>query len=778
MTTDTLVAPPLYTISGTGPYEISHAYRSETEFAVFARPAAGADAALIFGVDYTLSAAGPAASGDLTLSAAAAAAHAGKALVIVRATAREQGFAGANAIDRGLEAQLDRTMQAVQDLGRGLDGAVRLRPGAAQPALTPVSGAFLRFDALGKVVAETSVADIIEQVIAAAGGDPIVWAITPQQFGAAGDGVTDDSAAFAAAALVARKILIPAGDYLIDAAVTFPATVTLAFEPGARIVVGEDVTVTVNGPIVAGPYQQIFAGDLVQSDYTRIGTIPYTFGVRGAPKVEWASPFWFGAAGDGVTDDEKPIYCALYFANRCFLPKATYGLNKKIQLRLTNQTLFGVGADSFLQWLGATDQGAVVEIRGLPPTTASGPPADQVTGCQIFQIGMDGASAENTNGVGVSWAAAFLIYECYFRNIGRKAITCQFWCSAFNIYNNVIDGAAEEASGTFGAITVEGQFAGLNYTNDGGFNGVDDMLGFDMQGGRITNNQIRNSDESYLVFSRCRSIEAQNGVFGNCGPGGAHVVFAAHTSNCRVSGLVTGTADRRHVFVEDSSSECRIDNLFFGGVTGSETDGYAVHVKGTGFRMTDISLSTENADSTQDAAVFADTTATGLRIEHLRVRDVPAGVTGVVSLAAETDIDKLEFPVAGERAVRVTGARSRVRNCEIDSGSASVAVQIDGADSRAQDNVILGAGINRIKLGASALRSVVTGNILPGGGSITVNAAALPSSAVHSNPGNTSTSDTLLLGAGSVWIDVTGDLRVSTGVRTGDTDGTVIGTQS
>lgn len=604
--------------------------------------------------------------------------------------------------------------------------------------------------------------------------------LTPQQFGAVGDGTTDDSAAFAAAALVARKLLIPAGDYLIDANVTFGPTVTLAFEPGARLVVGEDVTISVNGKIFAGPYQHIFTGDLIQSAYSRTTSSPYVFGVQGAPKVEWASPWWFGAAGDSTTDDQGAIYCALYFANRCYLPAATYAVDTNIQLRKNNQTLFGASLDSRLKWLGATDEGAVVSIRGIPPATSSGPPQDWISGCRVYDISIDGAAAENTNGIGVSWAQAFSIERCYFIDIGRKAITMQYWCREFNISDNVIETSGEEPTGTFGAITVEGQFAGLNHTVEGGVNGTDDLEGADMHGGRLYNNHIRTSQESFIVLQRCNNIKVHNGVLGNAGTGGTHINFSSFTSNCLVAGLVAGTAVRRHVFVEDTSTECRLENVFFGGVTGTNSDGYAVHVKGTGFLMTNVSLASANtaAALTVDAAVYAEASATGLRIEHMRIRSVEAGVTGIVSLAAETDIDKLEFPIAGERAVRVTGARSRVRNSEIDSGSATTAISVEGADSRAQDNVILGAGSNRILVGSSAVRCVVTGNTLPGGGSITVNAAALPSSAVHSNPGNTSTSDTLPLGAGSVWIDATGDLRVSAGVRTGDTDGTVVGTQS
>jgi hypothetical protein len=85
-----------------------------------------------------------------------------------------------------------------------------------------------------------------------------------RDFGAVGNGVTDDSAAIAGAiaavsAAVGAAVMFPPGTYLIGsgAAVTFPANVQLTFEEGASIATSV-ASQTINGRITAHPTQQIF----------------------------------------------------------------------------------------------------------------------------------------------------------------------------------------------------------------------------------------------------------------------------------------------------------------------------------------------------------------------------------------------------------------------------------------------------------------------------------------------------------------------------------------
>jgi len=113
-----------------------------------------------------------------------------------------------------------------------------------------------------------------------------------EDFGAVGDGATADQAAFnAAISAGGADIHIPAGTYRFSSNVTFPATQTLRFANGALLKPDGGVTVTVNGPVDTPPNQQAFAG---------AGTVLL-------PKAGTLSPVWFGAVGDGATDDTAAI---------------------------------------------------------------------------------------------------------------------------------------------------------------------------------------------------------------------------------------------------------------------------------------------------------------------------------------------------------------------------------------------------------------------------------------------------------------------------------------
>ncbi|WP_226783197.1 hypothetical protein, partial [Oceaniglobus trochenteri] len=149
MTVETFVATPLYTISSLGPYAIPHEYASETEFRVSVL--LGTSRQELTGWSVTPS--GPAAAGDLYLSLTDAAVHAGRQLVIERATRVEQGWEGLlGNREKGLERQVDRNVMAIQDLGRLFDRVPLLPNGfdRADPTFpVPVEGRALIGNASG-----------------------------------------------------------------------------------------------------------------------------------------------------------------------------------------------------------------------------------------------------------------------------------------------------------------------------------------------------------------------------------------------------------------------------------------------------------------------------------------------------------------------------------------------------------------------------------------------------------------------------------------------------
>lgn len=113
-----------------------------------------------------------------------------------------------------------------------------------------------------------------------------------KDFGAVGDGATNDRDAINAAATAAanRILFFPAGTYLMNSAVTFAANVTCFFEKGAILSVPTGVTVTFTGQIQAGE-QQIF---------TTAGTGKFVFGTAREVNAGWW-PTYTTDAGPCIT---------------------------------------------------------------------------------------------------------------------------------------------------------------------------------------------------------------------------------------------------------------------------------------------------------------------------------------------------------------------------------------------------------------------------------------------------------------------------------------------
>lgn len=85
-------------------------------------------------------------------------------------------------------------------------------------------------------------------------GTKYCW-ITEVDFGAMGDGVTDDYTAFNTAVAAGYTfIVVPAGTYRIGTSIVFASTITLQMLPGAILMPDTGITVTINGFILAGNY--------------------------------------------------------------------------------------------------------------------------------------------------------------------------------------------------------------------------------------------------------------------------------------------------------------------------------------------------------------------------------------------------------------------------------------------------------------------------------------------------------------------------------------------
>ena len=89
----------------------------------------------------------------------------------------------------------------------------------------------------------------------------------------------------------------------VEADLALPATIDLRFLPHGRLVLAPGVTLTLGGVVVAQASQWIF--DL-EDDAAAVV----------APAVETVYPHWFGAKGDGTTNDTRALRLTAAFVNR------------------------------------------------------------------------------------------------------------------------------------------------------------------------------------------------------------------------------------------------------------------------------------------------------------------------------------------------------------------------------------------------------------------------------------------------------------------------------
>lgn len=112
------------------------------------------------------------------------------------------------------------------------------------------------------------------------------------QNGGTADGVADNAGALATLCATigatVGTIYLPAGMYRVRANVTVPANITLEAAAGAVLSMDAGVTLTLNGPVVVS-LCRVFAG---------VGIV-----VFGQGRLEAFRPQYWGATGNGVTDD-------------------------------------------------------------------------------------------------------------------------------------------------------------------------------------------------------------------------------------------------------------------------------------------------------------------------------------------------------------------------------------------------------------------------------------------------------------------------------------------
>jgi hypothetical protein len=158
MTVEPWSPPAAITIATIAPHGIPFPYQAGAVRAAILN--AGVLTQLVPGTDFTVSPAAASVSGNLTLSAPIFAANTGAKLYITRDTVEQQGWLGtAGSREKGLEAQLDGMVQAMQEVALQGQRALRSLDGPLNP-FSPQAGKAIIFDAFGQPMNGPTASDI------------------------------------------------------------------------------------------------------------------------------------------------------------------------------------------------------------------------------------------------------------------------------------------------------------------------------------------------------------------------------------------------------------------------------------------------------------------------------------------------------------------------------------------------------------------------------------------------------------------------------------------
>ena len=208
------------------------------------------------------------------------------------------------------------------------------------------------------------------------GIDTNIVGYSVQDGGATGNGTTNDYAAIVSAQQTAARkgvaLFFPAGTYYIGS--NFTSVVPIVMAAGAQIVMGVGATFTVSKSFQA-PLTQVFS--------TASGSVVFTTGVPVYPE-------WWGAQGDGITND----YAAIQAAINAY-PNGVGSVVFRVATYLTGSTLTISNTQSSLSLIGA----GVWRATSTEGPTISGTFTSAIA---VLQITGTGGTLENVRIVGLN----------------------------------------------------------------------------------------------------------------------------------------------------------------------------------------------------------------------------------------------------------------------------------------------------------------------------------------------------------------------------------------
>lgn len=541
------VANPIvsYVAAGVGPYSVPFPYADASHLKVIARSSAGADTNPAF----TVGALG------VTLAAAPSAGS----VIIYRDTPEDQILALSDLAAfpaKAVESALDRLMLIAQEAARDFGGSVRGAPGEALPALPPAAARALRV--LGFDVA----------------GNP---------------------------SLVGPPDALAATLPLLNI-----ATLRAAVWP-----TGRPAQVYLTNNWVAGDGGGIFRWDATSVAADNGGTIlkeaAVTVGRWIRQTIEPTNPKWFGARGDGVTNDSA-AFTAMLATNpvSIFIPAGTYLLNPGTFTGLSNQGVRGAGRGVTILRAASGGAAAIVTYNGRSnffwsdltidwnnqvETDVNG--ALSLFNSTDFSFEIDVINIDKF-GFAMNWVRRFVLSKCKIRRAAKASTQNQaILISSFSGQSEfgLVEGNYCENS----AINYEGRNLKVSQNFINGFSfgaGITSEQELSKcRNNEIVDNTITDGTGVDVNVYRCGGIEnwdwftivARNTVYSNDGAGiDAGGYFGVYDSNIVYDngrGLTTfpGISARYGTATYNASGSLFINNKVFNqnGASGPQAYGYS-----------------------------------------------------------------------------------------------------------------------------------------------------------------------------------------------------------
>jgi len=351
----------------TGPWSVPYYFLADADLSVTYADSTGAETPLVLDTDFTVTGTGDELGGTVTTTTAY---PSGGTITILRdldalqpAEFQDGDPFPAPTLNRGLDRLTMLAQQVLEVVGRSLRFSVSENLDAALPDVATRGGKLLGFDSVtGAITMVTatvgSALDLAVQLASSTGSTLVGWLQTGtgavlrtvrdrlrdrlgvKDFGATGDGVTDDRAALLLADAVGRLVYVPAGTYLIGSNTTLNGV--YYFDAGAVFKIATGVTLLFTRPATE-----------------RWADTRQIFQCVGTGKVQWlgCSPtvypeWWTTNATPGTTDMKTAIQaaadCVVNGAD-AYCPSKTTGGAGRVKIVLKTKTYRVTGVLDFNQ---------------------------------------------------------------------------------------------------------------------------------------------------------------------------------------------------------------------------------------------------------------------------------------------------------------------------------------------------------------------------------------------------------------------------------------------